>query len=148
MVTHDVKMHFSTIAAAEFSVKQPITDLPLHSFITLPFNVLHAIEAGKLWSLITRAEGDIRHVVRDDIKLISQASREGINFLLTEDEKTLYNHCELLRRRGASAVRAIKLVDGFDISYMNPDGQLDISSVEISVETLSSKTLKAETAVP
>jgi len=31
--------------------------------------------------------------VRDDVKLIAQASHEAIAFILTEDNSTLYRYC-------------------------------------------------------
>lgn len=128
MIESNIQMHFSTVVASEFSIGQPISQLPLSNFITLPFNIIHATESGKLWNCIIREDDDIRHVVRDDLKLISQASREGISFIITEDAKTLYKHCERLRENGMIKVRPIKLVDGFDISFFNHDGQMDITS--------------------
>ena len=129
MLENKIAIHFSTIAASEFSIKQPITEMPLRTFIALPFNIGHATESAKLWNYITRDPGDARHVIRDDMKLIGQASKEGINFILTEDAHTLYKYCERLRLDGLSCPRAIKLIDGFDISKLNADGQVDISSV-------------------
>lgn len=117
-------MYFSAIVAAEIAIKQPITDFPLKNFRTLPFNIPHAIEAGRIWSALgARDQGDARAVVRDDVKLIAQAARESIPFILTEDASTLFKYCERLRGAGIVTVRAIKLSDGFDSGAFRLDGQ-------------------------
>ena len=124
MLEQQAPMYFSAIVAAEFSIKQPITDLPLKNFRSIPFNMPHGIEAARLWNVLgKRDDGDARHVVRDDVKLIAQASREAITFILTEDASTLHKYCERLRAAGASRTRAIKLVDGFDACLLREDGQ-------------------------
>lgn len=131
MLDEEVPMYFSAIVAAEFEVKQPIADLPLKNFRSIPFNIPHAKEAGRLWNeLGKRDEGDLRHVVRDDVKLIAQANHESIRFLITEDAATLHKYCERLRVSGASSIRAVKLVDGFDVAALDVDGQrgLDLAT--------------------
>ncbi len=123
MLDEQVVMYFSAIAASEFAIKQPITDLPLKNFRTIPFNILHSIEAARLWNLIDRDPGDIRHVIRDDVKLIAQASKESISFILTEDVSTLYKYCDRLRASGFIQARPIKLIDGFDSYAFQANGQ-------------------------
>lgn len=77
-----------------------------------------------MWNALgSRDSGDNRAVVRDDVKLMAQAAREGIPFLITEDASTLYKYCDRLRTSGALNVRAIKLVDGFDASALREDSQ-------------------------
>ncbi len=124
MLEQNIPMYFSAIVAAEFSIMQPITDLPLKNLRAIPFNIPHGKEAGRLWNAMeSRDEGDRRTVVRDDIKLIAQAHHESIPFLLTEDASTLHKYCERLRTKGAATTRAIKLADGFDASALRLDGQ-------------------------
>lgn len=124
MLEQQAPMYFSAIVAAEFSIKQPITELPLKNFRSIPFNMPHGIEAARLWNVLgKRDDGDARHVVRDDVKLIAQACREAITFILTEDASTLHKYCERLRAAGVSRTRAIKLVDGFDACLLREDGQ-------------------------
>ena len=128
MLEQQVPMYFSAIVAAEFEIKQPITDLPLKNFRSIPFNVPHAREAGRLWNVLgKRDDGDTRHVVRDDVKLIAQASHESIPFILTEDASTLHKYCERLKAAGSSQTRAIKLADGFDACALREDGQQGLS---------------------
>jgi hypothetical protein len=131
MLEQNIQMYFSAIVAAEFSIKQPITELPLKNFRAIPFNIPHGMEAGRLWNALgPRDEGDQRALVRDDVKLIAQANHESIPFLLTEDVSTLFKYCERLRTAGVSRTRAIKLGDGFDVSALRIDGQrgLDMTS--------------------
>ena len=128
MLEQQSPMFFSAIVAAEFAIKQPITDLPLKNFRCIPFNITHSIEAARLWNALGKHDGgDNRAVVRDDIKLMAQAAHESISFILTEDASTLYKYCERLRDAGVLRVRAIKLVDGFDSCALREDGQRGLS---------------------
>ena len=127
MLQDDVAMYFSAIVAAEFGIKQPITDLPLNHFRILNFNSSHGQKAAELWNALgSRDADDVRHVVRDDVKLIAQASHENITFILTEDASTLFKYCERLRQGNQSQTRAIKLADGFDVSALREDGQMGL----------------------
>ncbi len=126
LLTHDLPMYFSAIVAAEFGIRQAITELPLGYFRLLEFNIAHGQKAANLWNALgPRNEGDMRSVVRDDMKLLAQASHEGIPFILTEDASTLHKHCERLRAAGRVQTRAIMLKDGFDPAALRADGQVD-----------------------
>lgn len=126
LLQHNVPMHFSAIVAAEFGIKQAITDLPLGNFRILNFNVPHGQKAAALWSAIgQRDAGDSRSVVRDDVKLIAQASHEGIGFLLTDDAATLHKYSERLRAAGIIQTRALAMQDGFNANLLREDGQID-----------------------
>lgn len=127
MLEQQSPMFFSAIVAAEFAIKQPITDLPLKNFRCIPFNIPHSVEAARLWNALDRDGDDNRAVVRDDIKLMAQAAHESIPFILTEDASTLYKYCERLGNAGVLRVRAIKLVDGFDSCALREDGQRGLS---------------------
>lgn len=124
-------LYFSAIVATEFAIKQPITDLPLKNFRAIPFNIPHSIEAARIWNLLGRHDSsDNRAVVRDDVKLMAQASHEAIPFILTEDAATLYKYCERLRVSGGLNIRAIKLVDSFNPGAFRLDGQKDLDTFE------------------
>lgn len=128
MLEQQVPMYFSAIVAAEFAIKQPITDLPLKNFRAIPFNIPHGKEAGRLWNLLWARDDSIpRPVARDDVKLIAQALHESIPFILTEDASTLHKYCERLKEAGQSQIRAIKLAEGFDPSAFREDGQRGLS---------------------
>lgn len=126
LLQNNIPMYFSSIVAAEFGIKQAIADLPLNNFRILNFNVPHGQKAAGLWnSLGQRDDGDDRAVVRDDVKLMAQASHEGIGFILTEDASTLHKYCERMRAAGVIQTRAITLQDGFDVNVLREDGQID-----------------------
>jgi hypothetical protein len=126
MLQNDMPMYLSAIVAAEFGIRQDVAELPLSNFRILSFSVPHGQKAADLWNVLgPRDDGDSRPVVRDDVKLLAQASHEAIAFILTEDESTLYKYCERLRRTGAVQTRALKLSDGFDVSLLREDGQKD-----------------------
>lgn len=123
MLANNVRMFVSAIAASEFAVRQPIDELPLRNFTFVPFNVPHGVEAARLWTALQRDDGDDRAVARDDVKLMAQAEREGISFILTDDKNTMYKHCERLRAAEVIKLRAVKLEDGFDDCAFRTDGQ-------------------------
>ncbi len=126
MMKNNMPMYFSAIVAAEFGIKQPITDLPLKNFRILDFNVPHGQKAANLWNTLGQRDAeDNRAVVRDDVKLLAQASHEGISFILTEDASTLHKYCERLRSSGHLQTRAVTLKSGFDASLLRDDGQID-----------------------
>ncbi len=131
MLQTNVPMYFSAIVASEFGIKQDIADLPLGNFRPLNFNIPHGQQAARVWNQLgLRDTGDARAVVRDDAKLIAQASHEDIGFILTEDANTLYKYCERLRHAGHILTRAIKLADGFDANAIREDGQAGLSFAE------------------
>lgn len=124
MLETQVPMYFSAIVAAEFGIKQPITDLPLKNFRQIPFNIPHGKLAAHLWNVLGPRDPDTpRAVVRDDVKLIAQACHESIPFILTEDTSTLHKYCERLKVAGQCQIQAIALKDGFDACAFREDGQ-------------------------
>lgn len=133
MLEYEIPMYFSAIAASEFEIKQPITELPLKNFRSLPFNMPHARVAARFWNALSRSResNTPRHVARDDIKLIAQASHEVIGHILTEDRASLYRYCVRLREFEHCDVHAVVLADGFDDCAFRSDGQrgLGLSNV-------------------
>lgn len=120
-----VPLYLSAIAAAEFQVGQPVTDLPLRHFVVLPFNIDHAMTAGLLLRVIRHEAGDDRAAVKDDIKLVAQAICESLTHVLTEDRKTLVKYVERLNAVGQSSLRCVLLADGFDATWFeNGQGRI------------------------
>lgn len=113
----------STVVVSEFCIKQPLTDLPLHNLRVVPFNVAHALKCAELAAAIQRDPTDGRDTVKDDLKILAQAQVEGAGILITDDGRTMYRHADTLRTTGLSAVRPVRLADGFDRSFLDPDGQ-------------------------
>lgn len=116
-LAQSIPMWLSTVAAGEFEVGQPVSDLPLQNFRVQPYNLPHAIRAASLFRAL-RKEGtplpeDRRPVVINDLKILAQAEEENIAVILTEDKNTLFRLSERLRAGGHSAVRVLLLADGF-----------------------------------
>ncbi len=112
-----VPMWISVVAAGEFEVGQPVSDLPLQNFRVQPYNLPHAIRAAALFRKLregpaTEAE-DRRPVVINDLKIIAQAEEEQIPVILTEDTNTLSRIAERLRQVSAITVRVLLLSEGF-----------------------------------
>ncbi len=124
-------LYVSTLVLAEFAIKQAVTDLPLHAFRVLPFNIDHAIAAGPLaFKLMpARDPGEERATVRTDLNLIAQADSEQIPYILTEDRRTLAKYLDRARAAGSSKCQAVVLADGFDSCWLN-EGQSALEFTE------------------
>lgn len=116
-----VPLYVSTIALAEFAQKQNVEDLPLSTFVVLPFNVLDATLSGKIAAYLmpSRDFGDDRNAVRADIHLIAQAARERIPFILSEDRNSLAKYVERAKAAGFCDCRSVLLADGFDGAWFH-----------------------------
>jgi PIN domain len=112
-----IPMWLSTVAAGEFEVGQPVSDLPLQNFRIQPYNLPHAIRAAAFFRALRQDEAkpveDRRPVVINDLKIIAQAAEENIPVILTEDRNTLSKLAERLRVAGHSQVRVLLLTEGF-----------------------------------
>jgi len=121
-----IPMWISTVAAGEFEVKQPISDLPLQNFRIQPYNLPHAIRAAALLRSLSEGNGasadDTRRIIINDLKIIAQADEDQIAVILTEDANTLSRIAARLRQRNAGSVRALLLTEGFTPGKLeNPD---------------------------
>jgi predicted nucleic acid-binding protein len=122
-------MWISTVAAGEFEVKQPISDLPLQNFKIQPYNLSHAVRAAALFRALqksgTSAE-DRRPIIINDLKIIAQAADEKIPVILTEDESTLSRISEALRAKAAVSVSVFLLKDGFSLKRFDNPSQAEL----------------------
>ena len=119
-------MFLPTVVAAEFAVKQSITDLPLRNFIVLPFNLEDATCCAALrWALCRQTSGGTgnRDAVKDDFKIIAHTVGQNARCLVTEDEETMGKYCDLLKQSGRVIFRLVPLLAGFDEARVNQDGQ-------------------------
>ena len=111
-----IPMHLSVVAAGEFEVGQPVTDLPLQLFRVVNYNMMHARRAGQFFKALSKsdsAEPGIRRVIINDLKIIAQAAEEEVTVILTEDSNTLQKLCHRLQGEGISTVGALTLKEGF-----------------------------------
>lgn len=114
-----IPMFLSTIVISEFSVVQPITDLPLGNFHVLPFNVDHAIHCGRLIAEFPRDKGDDRVKVKDDFKIIAQCDLDGVTHLFTEDDSTLVKYLKRVNPTSFPTTSSVLMKDGFDRSHFD-----------------------------
>ena len=88
-----ITLYLSTIAISEYCVQNEMDSLPLRNLRIIPFNVDHAVMAGKMNAekMRQRDTGNIpddrRAVVINDIKMMAQASIERIDYFITCDTK-------------------------------------------------------------
>lgn len=116
-LAQQIPMWISTVAAGEFEVGQPISDLPLQNFRVQPYNLPHAIKAAALFRAlradVTPDPDDRRPIIINDLKILAQADEENIPIILTEDRNTLSRLTERLRQHGHTSVRVLLLTEGF-----------------------------------
>src|SRR5665213_752086 len=128
-----IPMWISVVAAGEFEVKQPVSDLPLQNFRIQPYNLPHAIRAAALFRSL-RAESshssadNARRIITTVLKIIAQAAEETIPVILAEDASTLSKIVARLRQANAVSVHVLLLKDGFTPGKLeNPDqGELTL----------------------
>ena len=121
---HNITMRLSTVVISEFHQKQSIMDvLGTNNFIPLPYNIDHAITTAdicyRLGGMDKRGEGVSRDAFKDDLKLMAQAEKESITYIITADDSTLGKYCENLSKSGLYKPIVIKLSAGFDTSLFN-----------------------------
>lgn len=130
---HNIAMLLPTVVAAEFSIVQPITDLPLRNFRVLPFNLPDAVKCADLNVHHYRRQlggTGQRDAVKDDFKIIAQAVVQQARLLMTEDESSICKYCERLKDDKKIEFRVVKLADGFDEAQVNDDGQRPLLPAE------------------
>jgi predicted nucleic acid-binding protein len=113
----NIPMWISTVAAGEFEVGQPVSDLPLQNFRIQPYNLPHALRAAAFFRELRQERGapteDKRPVVINDLKILAQAEEEKIPIILTEDKNTLWRLAARLRAGGFAKVQVLLLAEGF-----------------------------------
>lgn len=116
-LTQRIPMWVSAVAAGEFEVGQPVSDLPLQNFRIQPYNLPHAIRAAALFRAIREDNApspeDRRPIIINDLKILAQAEEENIPVILTEDRNTLSRFAARLHQRGQVNVRVLLLTEGF-----------------------------------
>ena len=100
LLAGDHQLYVSTIALAEYAVKDQILNLPMKYFRVLPFNIDHAQRAGELARIVfskrDQMPADItqRVIIPNDTKMFAQADvTPAITHYPTADQK-----CEVVYR--------------------------------------------------
>ena len=134
LLDNDIMVRLSTVVIAEYQQTQPIVDvINTGNFVVLPYNYDHAIETAEIaYNLgggARRSECSSRAEYKDDHKLMAQAKKDGIEFIITEDAKTLAKYCRRLNKAGIFEPKIIIVADGFDTSHFNK-GQKSLMHVD------------------
>ena len=112
-----IPMWVSVVAAGEFEVKQPISDLPLQNFRIQPYNLPHAVRAAALLRTLKdqpqASQEDRRPIIINDLKILAQAEEENIPVILAEDANTMSRIATRLHQQGNFSVRVLLLSEGF-----------------------------------
>jgi len=91
---NDYIIRMSTIAVAEFCVKDRIEHLPLKQILLSPYNAIHASKTGECARILfsAKAKGVLevgaRILIQNDVKLLVQAECESASYYLTSDSNS------------------------------------------------------------
>lgn len=126
-VEQKFELFLSTIVITEFHQKQDIKGvLELNVFNILPYNFEDARATGGIISRYYDLVGikdsfgnQNRAQFKDDFKIIGQAKNNNVDFIITDDTRTLSKYIETLNNHKVIMTNIIKLRDGFDISHFN-----------------------------
>jgi predicted nucleic acid-binding protein len=87
-----IELFISTIAIAEYSVKDDPMNLPLKMMKIIPFDFFDGKTAGEFHSILleqkNKAQDIDRNIVKDDCKLIAQLFNRKIEGYITKDRKS------------------------------------------------------------
>jgi predicted nucleic acid-binding protein len=87
-----IEIYLSTIAIAEYSVKDAITNLPLKTMKIVPFDFFDGIVAGEFYSVLLNRRQEMqaieRNVIKDDCKLLAQLYNRKIDAYITKDKRS------------------------------------------------------------
>ena len=130
-----IRIYLPTIVVSEFCIKQEIQPEILRACVVLPFNWDDAIQAAALdFSKMPRGDTP-RDALKDDVKIIAQAIVKDAALVITDDTRSFYKFAQELKAVGTVKFRTIKLDDGFDLSFFDPQGQRLLDCGETSDET-------------
>lgn len=124
---NQIPIFLSTIVVSEFCIKQEIPPDMLRCCVVMPFNWDDAMRAAKLDWKRHRPVGGERDALKDDIKIIAQATRIDAEFVITDDGESFYRYCKTFKEAGEVQFKAIQLEDGFDRAFFDPNGQRDFT---------------------
>lgn len=120
-----IPLYLPTIVVSEFCIRQEIPPEILRACVVLPFNWDDAVKAAALDFSKTDRGGESRDALKDDVKIIAQAMVKDAAFVITDDTRSFYKFAQQLAATGQAAFRPIKLEDGFDSTFFDPNGQKD-----------------------
>lgn len=125
-IENQIPIFLSTIVVSEFCVKQEIDPQILRCCVVLPFNWDDAQRVATLDWKPLRPPGVERDALKDDMKIIAQAARMDVEYVITDDSESFFRFCEAFKAAGKVQFNAVKLEDGFDRAFFN-GGQRDFT---------------------
>ncbi len=125
-IENQIPIFLSTIVVSEFCVKQEIDPQILRCCVVLPFNWDDAQQVAHLDWKASCPAGVERDALKDDIKIIAQAARMDVEYVITDDSESFFRYCQAFKTAGKVSFKAIKLEDGFDRAFFN-GGQRDFA---------------------
>jgi predicted nucleic acid-binding protein len=106
------ELFISTIAIAEYSVKDDPANLPLKMMKIIPFDFFDGKTAGEFHSILIeqkdKTQNIDRNIVKDDCKLIAQLYNRKIEGYITKDRKSF-----------SQIIKPITEFKGFSISLID-----------------------------
>ena len=105
---NDFVLYVSTVAIAEYCVKGSIDQLPFECVRVVPFNLDHAVVAGRFAHTLYQARDkgqyipDQRLIISNDTKIFAQASAIGALYFVTSDTKSYKAMEHLAKENGLS----------------------------------------------
>jgi len=118
------ELFISTIAIAEYSVKDDPANLPLKMMKVIPFDFFDGKTAGEFHSILIEHKNNFenvdRNVVKDDCKLIAQLYNRKIQGYITKDRKSF---SQIIKPITESNGFSIELID-FSIPLKQFKGEL------------------------
>ena len=109
------RIYVSTIALAEYAVRDRIENLPMRYFRVVPFNIDHAQKAGEFARIVFSkrdqmpAEITQRVIIPNDTKMFAQADvTDAITHYLTADQKC-EAVCQLIQSTVSCGFRLLSL---------------------------------------
>ena len=107
-----IELYISTIAIAEYSVKDDPANLPLKMMKIIPFDFFDGKTVGEFHSILIEQKDKIenvdRNIVKDDCKLIAQLYNRKIEGYITKDRKSF-----------SQIIKPITEIKGFSISLID-----------------------------
>lgn len=132
LVENNHTLYVSTIALAEYAVRDSIGNLPLRYLRIIPFNIDHSQKAGEFAASVYKARKatpvDLqkRAIIPNDTKMFAQAdiSKDVTHYLTADQEcKKVY---DLLNTESKASFTFLHLSTSYNVAF----GELDLGDKE------------------
>ncbi|MDX1942468.1 MAG: PIN domain-containing protein [Saprospiraceae bacterium] len=107
-----ISMIISSIVVSEFSIKEPISDLPLQNFQFLPFNINDAIKSAEIYDIHYQDRALQRDCLKDDFKILAQCINSKASYFITDDEELIDKIIVPNKSKWSHNITALKISSG------------------------------------